>query len=294
MANKYYFSENEKTAPLKATIVFLWIALVVLLLFGVVFTAKYINDVEKQHRIDNQPANVSEYFVNILLCVEDETKETDNLQALLIGFDTNSKAITVTQFNENVKLTATDRTESATAYELFEIGTASYVSKTIENSYGIKIDRYITCTLSEVEKIVDSLGGVDYNIETAMQFKNKDGALVTNLVKGKQKLNGNQYCQYLRYDNWKSSEQKAEKQEALFLALINQYNKSLKAEDIVSIYKKISNKLTTNVTIIEVNDFALKFEENFSKINNPAISADVDFSDAELSKVKIKNYYEQQ
>ena len=76
----------------------------------------------------------------------------------------------------------------------------------------------------------------------------------------------------------------------LLTALINSYNKTIEKEEILTIYEKISQKFTTDISIIEVNNFSLEFRA-FNKIDNPAKVTDVDFGDKDVSAVKLSSYY---
>ncbi|MGN0174344.1 MAG: LCP family protein [Acutalibacteraceae bacterium] len=289
MSENNYYSANEKTGKLKVFIAVLWVLLVVCLLAGGIFTFAYIKGLEKNNTVKDDIANQTNEAVNVLVTVVDEDNEDIDPQFLLVGFDFEMKNITVTEIPANIKLTAPEKTD--TVKNLFEYGSASYVRSAVVNQYGISVQRYIKCSLSEVERFVDSLGGIDYEITEKMQYENKEGNLVTNLVKGKQKLNGNQYCQYLRYNGWSSAAEKAEKREELLVSLLNEYCSTLDPETIVSIYKKVANSLETDISIVEVNNFSLQFR-TFLNVEAPAIRADIDFKDSEVAKVKIEKFYQ--
>lgn len=286
--NKYYYSAGEKDGKLKALKIVLCILLAVVIVAGGVYTFIYAKNLEKEHTVSGETAETKIYNVNVLLCIEDEDNEDIAPQFLLVGFDSEAAAITVSEIPTSQKLVGEERTD--TAINLFEYGSARYLRDAVVNHYSIPVQRFIRMSLSEVETVVDKLGGVDYNIKKQMQYKNKEGNLVTNLVKGKQKLNGNQYCQFLRYDDWRTVAEKREKHEDLFITLINQYSASLDSEMILNIYKKISNYIETDISIVEMNDFSLQFGV-FAKAETPAISADIDYSDDETAGIDIQKFY---
>lgn len=288
MSENNYYSANERTGKLKAFIACLWILLAVCLVGGGIFTYSYIKGIEKDNSVVSKTSNKEEKSVNVLLCVVDEDNKDIAPQFMLINFDFDVKTIAVTEVPTNVKLTGAEKSD--TVQKLFDYGSARYVRDAIVNNYGIKVQRFIKCSMTEVEQFVDSLGGIDYNIPKQMQYKNEDGNLVTNLVKGKQKLNGNQYCQYLRYNDWGSVAKNAEKREDLFVALLNEYCPTLNSENILKIYKKVANNIETDISIVEMNDFSLKFEM-FTKVENPATKTDVDFKDKDVTKVKLEKFY---
>lgn len=286
--NKNYYSASEKDGKIKAIRIILCILLAVVIVAGGVYTFMYIKNIEKEHTLSGKTADKQAYNVNLLICVRDEDNDDIDPQFLLIGFDGEAKTITASEIPTEFKLIGTEKTD--TALKLFNYGGARYLRDAVVNNFSINVQRFISLKLSEVETFVDKLGGVDYEIKSQMQFKNKEDSLVTNLVKGKQKLNGNQFCQYIRYDNWKNNAEKREKREDLLVALLNQHSAELDCDAILSIYKSISNNLETDISIVEVNDFGLQFNASF-KGENPAISADIDYSDAQTANEQIQKYY---
>lgn len=286
--NKNYYSASEKDRGIKALRIVLCILLVAVLAIGVFFTVSYIKKLEKEHTVSGEKAKEQTYSVNVLICVRDKENEDINPQFLLIGFDSEAKAIAVSEIPVGLKLIGTEKTD--TALNLYNYGSARYLRDAVANNYGIEVQKFISLSLSEVETFVDKLGGVDYEIEKQMQFKNKEGSLVTNLVKGKQKLNGNQFCQYLRYNNWENDAQKREKREDLLIALINEHSSELDSETILKIYRSVSNNLETDISIVEMNDFSLRFNV-FSSAENTAFNAKIDYSDFETSNAQIQKYY---
>lgn len=287
MYENNYYSANEKTGKLKIFISCLWILLAVCLVAGGIFTYSYIKALEKDNSVKSDSSKATDKNVNVLVCVVDEDNEEIAPQFLLINFDFDVSTISVTEMPTNVKLTGAEKSD--TAQKLFNYGSARYVRDAVVNNYGIKVQRFLKCSMTEVEQFVDSLGGIDYNIPQKMQQENADGNLVTNLVKGKQKLNGNQYCQYLRFD-WGNAEKTADKREDLLVSLLNEYCPILDSENILKIYKKVANNIETDISIVEMNDFSLKFEK-FTKVENPAAKTDIDFKDKDVTKVKLEKFY---
>lgn len=87
-----------------------------------------------------------------------------------------------------------DKVNAANAYGGVELARA-----TVENFLNLNIPYYITVDLSEIENIVDQLGGVTVNVEKRMYYVDYAGGLDINLQPGLQKLNGAQVMGYLRF-----------------------------------------------------------------------------------------------
>lgn len=79
------------------------------------------------------------------------------------------------------------------------IGGVNLVKKTLKETFGIKIDKYIIVHDEAVEKVVDSLGGVPIYVEKPMKYHDYAGRLHIDLNKGQTVLNGKQAIGYLRY-----------------------------------------------------------------------------------------------
>lgn len=79
------------------------------------------------------------------------------------------------------------------------IGGVNLVKKTIKETFGIKIDKYIIVHDEAVEHIVDALGGVPIYVEKPMKYHDWAGHLHIDLNKGRTVLSGKQAIGYLRY-----------------------------------------------------------------------------------------------
>ena len=71
--------------------------------------------------------------------------------------------------------------------------------RTIEDTLGIRIDKYIMVHDEAVKKIVEALGGVDIYVEKNMHYNDYSGNLHINLTKGRHHLNADEVVGYLRF-----------------------------------------------------------------------------------------------
>lgn len=79
------------------------------------------------------------------------------------------------------------------------LGGIELTIKTIEDTLGIKVNKYVVINNDGVKKLVDALGGVPVYIEKDMYYNDNAGALHINLAKGLHVLNGEQVEGYLRF-----------------------------------------------------------------------------------------------
>ncbi len=110
-----------------------------------------------------------------------------------------------------------DKINAANAYGGVELARA-----TIENFLNLNIPYYITVDLSEIEHIVDQLGGVTVNVEKRMYYVDYAGGLDINLQPGPQKLNGRQVMGYLRFRHSDNDVARINRQQNFLRQLANQ------------------------------------------------------------------------
>ena len=79
------------------------------------------------------------------------------------------------------------------------LGGIDLTLKTVEDTLGIKVDKYVLVNNEGVKKLVDALGGVPVYIEKDMYYNDNAGKLHINLSKGLHVLNGEQVEGYLRF-----------------------------------------------------------------------------------------------
>ena len=87
-----------------------------------------------------------------------------------------------------------DKINAAHAY-----GGVDLTKKTVEDTLGIKIHKYICIHDEAVKEVIDALGGIPIYVEKRMKYDDFSGKLHINLEKGNQVLNGEQAIGYLRY-----------------------------------------------------------------------------------------------
>lgn len=79
------------------------------------------------------------------------------------------------------------------------LGGIELTVKTIEDTLGISIDKYVVVNNDGIKKLVDALGGIPIYIEKDMYYDDYSAKLHINLKKGLHVLNGEQVEGYLRF-----------------------------------------------------------------------------------------------
>lgn len=79
------------------------------------------------------------------------------------------------------------------------LGGIKLTKKTVEETLGVKVDRYIVVSDEAVKQLVDALGGVPIYVEKRMNYDDYSGNLHVHLNKGLHILEGKQAVGYLRF-----------------------------------------------------------------------------------------------
>lgn len=129
----------------------------------------------------------------------------------------------------------------------------------VENITGIKIDHYVVVKTSVLVKIVDTLGGVYFDVPVNMNYDDTSQDLHIHLKKGYQKLNGDQAEQLVRfrhnndYTSYPASygdndEGRTRTQREFLKVVAQQVISTRDIDKIKSIAKDVFDNLETNIT----------------------------------------------
>lgn len=118
---------------------------------------------------------------------------------------------------------------------------------------GVDIDRYVRINVQGVEKLVDSLGGVDVNVPIDMKYQDDSQHLYINLKAGQQHLNGDQALQFLRfrYDG-KGDIGRIQRQQMMMRALVEQALNPKTIPRLPKILSVIQSHVDTNLSVEEL------------------------------------------
>lgn len=79
------------------------------------------------------------------------------------------------------------------------LGGIDATKRTVEETLGVKVDKYIMVSDDAVKKLVDALGGVPIYVEKRMNYDDYSGHLHVHLNKGDNVLDGSNAVGYLRF-----------------------------------------------------------------------------------------------
>lgn len=94
-----------------------------------------------------------------------------------------------------------DKINSTINPAYWEDGGVSLTLKTLENLLNVPIKLYIKVDFEGFKKIIDTIGGVKYNVEKDMYYYDPTDGTLINLKEGEQILDGDKALQYVRFRN---------------------------------------------------------------------------------------------
>ena len=118
---------------------------------------------------------------------------------IIVNLDPKTKSVNAISIPRDSKVYLPDNHGIQKINSAHALGGVDLVKKTLRETFGIKIDKYIIVHDEAVEKIVDALGGIPIYVEKPMRYHDYAGKLHIDLQKGNTILNGKQAVGYLRY-----------------------------------------------------------------------------------------------
>src|SRR5574344_1255623 len=129
----------------------------------------------------------------------DPFKGTRSDTMILINIDPSSHSINAISIPRDSKVYLAGDFGVQKINAAHALGGIDLTIKTIQDTLGIKVDKYVLVNNDGVKKLVDALGGVPIYIEKDMYYNDNSGGLHINLSKGLHVLNGDQVEGYLRF-----------------------------------------------------------------------------------------------
>lgn len=138
------------------------------------------------------------------------------------------------------------------------IGGIEMTVKTVEDTLGVKIDRYIMFHDEGVRAIVKALGGVDIFVEKNMHYDDYAGHLHINFTKGKHRLTDKDVVEYLRFRHDAMGDIGRTKRQQWFLrGLLADLKKPETVVKIPQIISVANKYVKTDMSAYEMSQYAM-------------------------------------
>ena len=201
---------------------------------------------------------------NILFLGVDASASTKDLWTgtrtdtmILVNIDPKTKSVNALSIPRDSKVYLPNDNGVNKINAAHAIGGIEMTKRTVEDTLGVKIDKYIMVHDSAVKEIVDAMDGVDIYVEKPMHYNDYSGNLHINFNKGVHHLSGQQEVEYLRFRHDALGDiGRTQRQQWFLRSLLNQLKNPAtiaKIPDIISVAKKYVKK---EMSLYEMSQYA--------------------------------------
>lgn len=176
---------------------------------------------------------------------------------ILINIDPADKTINAISVPRDSKVYLPDEFGVQKINSAHALGGVELTKKTIEETLGLKIDKYVLVNNDAIKKMVDALGGVPIYVEKNMFYNDYSANLHINLTKGLHVLNGEQAEGYLRYrKDGLGDIGRTSRQQWFLKALLEKLQSTGTISKIPEVLKIAFNSTKTDMSLYEMSQFA--------------------------------------
>ncbi len=144
---------------------------------------------------ENTHGRVEGVYTFLVVAKDKVGANTDGI--MVAKFDSNKYTLDVVSIPRDTLVNVTTRNKKVNA--LYANGKEQGLMAGIADLMGYEPDFYCLMTLSAIEKVVDAIGGVKYNVPQNMDYDDPAQNLHIHFKKGTQTLNGKQAVEYMRF-----------------------------------------------------------------------------------------------
>lgn len=282
-----YLKQAEKERKDQSLFFRILIAMIILFIGAIFAIFLFADNKEFLEDEFGQDSFVTKLFLKLTQCNTNKEKAEFNLpfgprkqNILLLGVDSNgadSDLWVGTRTDTIVLLNIDPRSKSLNAISIprdskvylpknmgiqkinaaHAIGGIDMTIKTIEDTLGVKVDRYIMVHDEAVRKIVEALGGIDIYVEKNMHYNDYSGNLHINLTKGDHHLDADEAIGYLRFRHDAMGDiGRTQRQQWFLRGLLQEMQKPQTIAKIPQILSIAKEYVKTDMSLYEMSQYA--------------------------------------
>lgn len=241
-----------KKNVLKITLIFVGVILLSIAIITLAVSAGRVDSGEDETAISvNNDTSKTAYekpFTILVLGRDSAAGLSDAL--MLVRVDQMNKRAAVLQIPRDTYAEYTENSYKKINGAATALGGADKLCSFLSESFGIEINGYVSVDMDSLPYIVDSVGGVEIELDEPLVYNDPEQSLSINIPAGKQKLDGKTALHFLRYrsgyvrgDIGRIDAQK------LFLTAFGQKIKTLDTIKLASLASAVLPRIDTNVTL---------------------------------------------
>lgn len=176
---------------------------------------------------------------------------------ILMNIDPRTRTVNAISIPRDSKVYLPDGMGTQKINAAHAIGGIKMTVRTIEDTLGVKIDRYIVFHDEGVRAVVKALDGVDIYVEKNMRYDDYAGKLHINFKKGKHRLTDKDVVEYLRFRHDATGDIGRTKRQQWFLrGLLADLKKPETIVKIPRLVSVTSKYVKTDMTPYEMSQYA--------------------------------------
>ena len=169
---------------------------------------------------------------------------------MLFSVSQKDDTVSVMSIPRDTKMKVNGRSEKFNA--ALAIGGENYAIQKLKEITGVPIHDYVTVNFGAVETIIDSLGGVEFDVPQNMYYSDPYQDLYINLRAGVQVLNGKDAVKLLRFRQYPMGDiQRTEVQRDFIKACFEQKFKARYIAKLPEIYDAVEKNIKSSLTLAE-------------------------------------------
>ncbi len=176
---------------------------------------------------------------------------------LLVSIAPHGKNVNVISIPRDSKVYIADRTKPDKINHAFAYGGINLTVKTVEETFGVRVDHYIVLSNQGLVKFIDTIGGLPIYIEKDMYYNDISGDLHINLPKGDRVLTGKEAEGYMRFRKDALGDiGRIRRQQWFFNALGARMKDSQVLVKIPEVLKVMPKYILTDLSVYELSQYA--------------------------------------
>ena len=161
-----------------------------------------------------------------------------------------------------------DRINASRAY-----GGIDLLKETVENFLDVPVDYYVETDFKGFVRIIDSIGGVEIDIEKPLNYVDEAGGVYIDLPAGETQLDGEKALQYVRYrEKTMGDIGRVERQRKFINALVEEVLRPNIVVKLPGIFKEVRNSVETDIPVRDITPFMNFFQDlNYDQIKTEMV-----------------------
>ncbi|MGF7535409.1 LCP family protein [Bacillus mexicanus] len=225
---------------------------------------QFVKEVKKisniEHFDENASLNTKKPFAMLLLGVDGDDFKSNRSDTIMVAVVNPEKSkVSLLSIPRDLRVTIPGYEGHDKINAAFAKGGVDLAAKTIENEFGISLDYYATINFKGFQEMVDTIGGLEIDVEKDIKFSDRITHTMFTLEKGKQKLTGIQALNYARFRKDAEGDYgRMRRQQQVIKAIVDQTISLRNIPKIIDIIKVVDNNFDSNISYKDLGLLALK------------------------------------